>query len=58
MSLSFETRVGRLVFMDPTPRWGYLPQILEAYGPAILEWELERAGPDHMPMFLATPICS
>ncbi|KAF8583573.1 hypothetical protein K439DRAFT_1617378 [Ramaria rubella] len=51
----FHDRRPTIQFRAPTPQWGFLPQILEKY-PGVLQWQFLRGGPDHLPIFTATPI--
>ncbi|KAH9897806.1 hypothetical protein C8Q73DRAFT_833912 [Cubamyces lactineus] len=56
MIMSFLERVGTHQFQEPTPMWGYLPQLNQWAGTA-LQWEIMRdGGEDHIPLFKAIPI--
>ncbi|KAI0778776.1 hypothetical protein BD413DRAFT_466402 [Trametes elegans] len=56
MISSFLDRQGNTQFRQPSPLWGYLPQINE-WGKTALEWEIERVGgKDHVPVFKAIPV--
>ncbi|KAI8990603.1 hypothetical protein BD414DRAFT_305656 [Trametes punicea] len=56
MITSFMDRVGTYTFKQPSPVWGYLPQVNE-WGGIHLVWECERiGGEDHIPVFRAVPV--
>lgn len=58
-SESFYSRVGTYRFHTYNPAWGYLAQINEwAQTRGSIDWDVQyHSGPDHCPMFSATPIC-